>query len=152
MRFLTRSTALALCALAALGACKKKEPPPPAVAPAPPPPAPSVSAIDLGRHVGPNKRVSDTTSVFAPRDTLYLSVATENTAAGATLLAKWTYETGQTVDSSSQAVAAPSAAEPVSVTEFHLVKPKGWPAGKYKVEVWLDGASKGSKEFEVKRR
>jgi hypothetical protein len=152
-----RISTFAIAALAVLAvACKKKDAapaattPPPA-APAPTPPAATVSALELGRHIGTNKRVTDTTSVFAPRDTFYLAVASENTAPGAMLLAKWTFQTGQTVDSTTQAIAAPAAGEPVSVTEFHLNKPSGWPVGKYRVEVWLDGASKGSREFEVKR-
>jgi len=37
-----------------------------------------------------------------------------------------------------------------AVTEFHISKPSGWPAGKYKVEIAVDGAPAGSKEFEVK--
>ncbi|HEX4934196.1 MAG TPA: hypothetical protein VFV33_13495 [Gemmatimonadaceae bacterium] len=147
--------ALAALVLVATGACKKKEaaPPPeaPAAAPAVPAPTPAVSALELGRHIGANKRVADTTSTFAPRDTFYLSVVTENTAPGAMLLAKWHFQTGQLVDSTVQAVAAPSAGEPTSVTEFHLVKPKGWPAGTYTVEVFLDGASKGKREFAVKK-
>ena len=150
-----RITPLALAALAMLAtsACKKKEaaPPPVVEAPAPPPPAPSVSGLEVGRHIGANRRVSDSTSTFAPRDTFYLAVMTENTAPGASLTAKWSFQTGQKVDSTVQAIAAPSAGEPVSVTEFHLVKPKGWPVGKYTVEVWLDGMSKGTKEFVVKR-
>ena len=36
-------------------------------------------------------------------------------------------------------------------TEFHVFKPTGWPEGKYKVEVSLNGALAGSKDFEVKR-
>jgi hypothetical protein len=148
---------LAIAALAVMTvACKKKDEapaaaPPAAAAPAPAPPSATVSAVEIGRHIGENKRVTDTTSVFAPRDTLYLAVATENTAPGATLLAKWTFQTGQTIDSTTQVVAAPGAGAMGTVSEFHLVKPSGWPVGKYKVEVWLDGASKGVREFEVKR-
>lgn len=150
-----RYSTLAIAALAVMAAaCKKKDAapapatPPPAAAPAP---VAAVTAVEIGRHIGENKRVTDTTSVFAPKDTLYLAVATENTAPGAMLLAKWSFQTGQTVDSTTQAIAAPSAGAPTTVSEFHLVKPNGWPVGKYKVEVWLDGASKGMKEFEVKR-
>ena len=37
-----------------------------------------------------------------------------------------------------------------ATTEFHIVKPGGWPAGKYKVEIGVDGSPAGSKDFEVK--
>jgi hypothetical protein len=36
------------------------------------------------------------------------------------------------------------------VTEFHISKPDGLPAGKYKVEVLLNGNAAGSKDFTVK--
>lgn len=139
-------------AVTALAACKKKEAAPVAETPPPPPPPPaaSVSSIELGRRVGANQRVTDTTSAFARRDTMHLAVLTENTGPGATLLAKWTFQTGQTVDSTSQPVAAPTAAEPVTVTHFQISKKTAWPAGTYKVEVWLDGVSKGTREFAVK--
>ncbi|MBK8249587.1 MAG: hypothetical protein IPK85_19645 [Gemmatimonadetes bacterium] len=150
-----RYSSLAIAALAVMAvACKKKDAAPAATTPpvaAAPAPVATVTAVEIGRHLGENKRVSDTTSVFAPKDTLYLAVATENTAPGAMLLAKWSFQTGQTVDSTTQAIAAPGPGAMGTVSEFHLVKPSGWPVGKYKVEVWLDGASKGVKEFEVKR-
>jgi hypothetical protein len=34
-------------------------------------------------------------------------------------------------------------------TEFHVSKPDGWPAGKYKIEVLVNGATAGTKEFDV---
>jgi hypothetical protein len=37
-----------------------------------------------------------------------------------------------------------------AATEFHISKPKPWPVGKYKVEIAVDGAPAGSKDFEVK--
>ncbi len=153
--FRIRTLAIATLALVAVSACKKKDAVPAAdtsvAMTPPPPPAPSVSALELGRHLSANKRVTDTTSTFAPRDTFYLAVMTENTAPGASLTAKWTFQTGQLVDSTTQAVAAADAASPVSVTEFHVAKPKGWPVGTYKVEVWLDGMSTGTREFAVRR-
>ena len=33
----------------------------------------------------------------------------------------------------------------------YISKPSGWPVGKYKVEVSVDGSPAGSKEFEVKQ-
>jgi len=137
----------------AVAACAKKSNPPAAdsAAMAPPPaPSPSVSTMELGKHLATTKRVADTTSLFAPRDTLYLAVVTENPGASSTLSAKWTFQTGQLVDSTSQAVASASGSS-ASVTEFHVVKPSGWPAGKYTVEVRLNGQSVGSKQLEVKR-
>lgn len=140
--------------LAVTIACSKKEEAPAAdsaaAAPMTPPAAvASVSIMELGKAVGPNMRVTDTTSMFKARDTIYLAVVTENAAQGSMLTAKWTFQDGQVVDSTSQPVSPPSAMEPVSVTEFHISKPSGWPAGKYTVEVLLDGVSKGTKTFDV---
>ncbi|MBC7897362.1 MAG: hypothetical protein H7066_18235 [Cytophagaceae bacterium] len=142
--------------LAVTIACSKKEEAAvadsAAAAPMTPPAAvANVSILELGRGIGPNMRVTDTTSMFKAGDTIYLAVVTENAAQGSMLTAKWTFQDGQVVDSTSQPVAPPSATEPVSVTEFHVSKPGGWPAGKYTVEVMLDGASKGSKTFDVGR-
>ena len=147
-----RSITIAALAVLSIASCKKKDTAPAADTTTPaPPPAATVSAIELGKHVGANRRVTDTTSVFAARDTFFLAVVSENTAPGAMLTAKWSFQTGQLVDSTTQAVAAPDAASPVSVTEFHINKPSRWPAGTYKVEVLLDGASKGMREFAVKK-
>lgn len=145
--------AVASLAFVAVAACGKKDAAPvdttPAVAP---PPPPSVSTIELGRQIGMNKRVTDTTSSFGRRDTMYVAVVTENAVAGNTLTARWSFvATGQLVDSTSQAVAPAEAGMTSSVTEFHISKPTPWPTGKYKVEVTFNGAAAGMKEFEVKR-
>lgn len=106
-----------------------------------------VTDVSLGRAIGADKAVSDTTDKFRPNDTVYASVATDGTAPSATLRAKWTFEDGQTIDESSRTI-TPSGRER---TEFHVVKPSGWPAGKYKVEVFLNDQSAGTKTFEVER-
>ena len=139
--------------LAAVGAagCKKDAPPPPqeeAAAPAPAPaPEFNVSTIELGSRVGADKRVSSPATSFKPKDTIYVSVATEGSGTSPkTISAKWTYEDGQVVKEDSESIrpAGPAA------TEFHIAKPGGWPAGKYKVEIAVDGTPAGSKDFEVK--
>ena len=138
----------------AVAACSKKDAEPaPDTTPAPAPPAnPTVSTIELGRRIGSDKRVTDTTSVFARRDTIYLAVVTDNTSPTTNLTARWSFvSTGQVVDSTAQAVAPSASAGTVSVTEFHIAKPSGWPPGKYKVDVTMDGQSVGSREFEVRR-
>ena len=52
------------------------------------------------------------------------------------------------MDESTRAI-APNGRER---TEFHIFKPNGWPAGKYKVEVFLNDQSAGLKTFDVKPR
>lgn len=145
-------TVIAVSTLAAVG-CRKDEVPPAdsaAAAPAPPPAA-MVTTIETGKHIDANKRIVDTASTFSPRDTMYVSVLTTNATANTMLKTIVTFQTGQVVDSSSQAVAPPATPGGSSVTEFHLVKPRGWPTGDYTVEVWLDGQSAGTRTLTVKR-
>ena len=104
-----------------------------------------VTDVSLGRAIGGDKAVTDSTDKFAPNDTIYASVATDGTAPSASVRAKWTFEDGQTVDESTRTI-APSSRER---TEFHISKPNGWPAGKYKGEVFLNDQSAGLKTFEV---
>lgn len=109
----------------------------------------AVTSIDVGKSVDAEKRVTSATTTFAPRDTMYVSVTTENAPANAMLTAKWTYQDGQVVDSLTQAVAAATATGGPTVTEFHLARPSGWPAGRYTVEVLLNGQSVGTREITV---
>jgi hypothetical protein len=138
-------------AVAVIGmpACKKKEAPAPpaeAAAPAPAPPAFAVQGIDVGKSIGADKKVTAPATTFGRRDTIYVSVATEGAAPSKTISAKWTFQDGQVVKEQSEAIAPTGPA----ATEFHISKPKPWPVGKYKVEIAVDGAAAGSKEFEVK--
>jgi len=132
----------------ALACAKKAEQKAPA--PAPPPSRPPVAAsvqvteVQLGNGIGADKRVSAPVDVFAPTDTIYASVATTGSAPRATLTARFTYQDGQVVDESSQDVSS------AGVTEFHISKPDGWPAGRYQVEVLLDGKSVSTRAFEVR--
>ena len=105
----------------------------------------SVAEIDLGRSVS-NARVTDRTDDFRATDTIYTSVRTTGASPSSTIMARWTFEDGQVVQESSQAIAPTGEA----FTEFHISKPGGLPTGKYKVEVFLDSRSAGTKEFEVK--
>lgn len=105
-----------------------------------------VTDVTLGRSVGGDKAITDRTDTFRPNDTIYASVATDGSANSATLRARWTFEDGQVVDDSTRTI-APNNRER---TEFHISKPTGWPAGKYKVEVSLDNQSVETKNFEVR--
>ena len=106
-----------------------------------------VSHIDMGRSLTADKTINDKTDSFKPNDTIYASIATEGTAATATLKARWTFQDGQAVDESTQTIAPTGDAR----SEFHISKPDGWPAGKYKLEVFLNGSSVATKDFEVQR-
>ena len=130
--------------LLGVAACGKKAQETSAVPPAPA--AVSVTAVELGRAIGGDKRVTDKTDQFKPNDVIYAAVLTSGTSTNASLKARWTYEDGQVVNESEQAIAPTGDA----VSEFHISKPSGWPAGKYKVEVLLNGSSAQTKDFQVK--
>lgn len=151
----TRFPLAAFVALSALSvlACRKEEELPPAdsVAAAPAPAPAAVTTIETGRHIGTDMRISDTATTFAPRDTLFVSVVTSNATGSNTLKGVLTFQGGQVVDSATQVIAAPVTTGGTSVTEFHWVKPGGWPVGDYTVEVWLDGQSAGTRTLTVKR-
>ena len=104
-----------------------------------------MSEVETGKKVEADKSIADDTDDFGVRDTIYVSVKTEGTGSG-TLAAKWTFQDGQTVEESSQSI------DPTGDAwhEFHIQKASAWPAGKYKVDVTLNGAAAGSKEFEIK--
>ncbi|RPI46331.1 MAG: hypothetical protein EHM59_07720 [Betaproteobacteria bacterium] len=140
-----------------IAGCSKEEPPPPppapkaeAPAPAPAPAAPaevSVLNINLGKAIGPDKKVTTPTETFAKSDTIYAVIETQG-AGNATLKAKWTYHKGDqtaVVDENTQTISATGPA----TTEFHISKPDGWPAGEYQVEVTLNDKPAGMKKFSV---
>lgn len=153
--------AAALVASLAVVGCKKKEeavvPPPAATEPAPmPAPAPiaataSITAVDLGTAVGPDMRVTTPSTTFKPTDTIHAAVSTTTSDPTATVPArigaKWTYQDGAVVKEDPAVEAQLTGS---GVTSFSINSPKGFPAGKYKVEVSLDGAVVQSREFEVK--
>jgi hypothetical protein len=149
--------AAALVASLALAGCKKKEetvitPPPAASEPAPMPPAEpmpaavSVVSVDLGKAVGADNKVDAAITTFAPKDTIYTVVMTDGTAANAPLMVTWTAPDGSQVASETKMLNTTGPA----TTEFHATKPDGFPVGKYKADVSLNGAVVQSREFEVK--
>ncbi len=106
-----------------------------------------VSSIQLGKGLGADMNFRDETEDFGVRDTVYAVVKAEGAATGAKLDAKWTYQSGQTVDQQSLTI-SPAGGE--TRHQFHLQKASAWPKGDYKLEVMLDGASAGTKEFSIK--
>jgi hypothetical protein len=161
-----RFIAVLLPMLLALAACKRDDQttatttpaptptPPPATQPAPlpsptttpaPTPAVTIANIELGNTVGADNRVTTPAETFKPGDTIYAAVSTNGAAPSTTIVARWTYQDGQVVNESTQTIAPTGPA----VTTFNIAKPDGWPAGKYKVEVLIDGQMVGQREFDV---
>jgi hypothetical protein len=104
-----------------------------------------VVEIDLGRAIGPDKRVIEPADEFRSGDTIYASVVMLGRANAATLSARWTRSSGALVDETVRTVSPVGE----TIAEFHLVHPAGWQKGKYRVEILLDGTTVGREEFEV---
>ena len=153
----------AMLGSAALVGCKKKEEPaplPPAAETAPAPaPAPaampataSVNSVDLGNAVGADMRVTAPMSSFSPKDaTIYAAVSTGTSDPAASVAgklgAKWTHvDSSQVVHEESKDITFAGD----GVTDFQISKPDGWPTGKYKVEILLDGTVVQTRDFDVK--
>lgn len=158
---LNMAIAAALLGSLALVGCKKKQdetamtPPPATTEPATmpttaPATAATITSVDLGNAVGANMKVDMPATTFAPKDTIYASVATSTSDSGAAVPAKvgakWTFEDGQVVNEETRDLNLSGTGD----TEFHISKPDGFPTGKYKVEISLDGNVAQSRDFEVK--
>ena len=146
-------TAVSLAALLSVSACKKADQGTPADSAAAATPvtteAPKmleVGDIDMGRHIGPDKKITDKTDDFAPKDTIYAAVDTKNAGTGK-LTARWNFEDGKVVHVDSTTISPTADA----TTEFHIVKPTGWPVGKYTVHILLNDTEVKTKEVTVKK-
>ena len=120
-----------------------------AAAPPPAPPAaaatPAVASVQVGKSIGADKRITSGGGTIGTRDTVYASVATTGTGS-ATLVANWTTADGTRVHSDTQTVNLSGPA----VTEFHITRPRAWPAGRYHVEVLLNGQQAGRADYEIR--
>ena len=150
--------AAALVGTVALVGCKKKEEPvvaPPAVvepapAPAPVEPAPapvSATSVTVGSTAAADKSVA-AVGMFGVKDKIIVSVKTDaTTPANATIDAKLTFQDGQVAGQQTATVVAGG----VDTTNIEFTNANAWPAGKYKVDVTLNGQPVGmTQEIEVK--
>jgi hypothetical protein len=166
-----RLIAVALLASTALVACKKHDDttvpasttpvasapdtslPPAAPAPMPSTPAAGdvISDVQLGTAVGADNRVGSPMTSFGTKDTLYASVTTAANASGK-IGARWTYlgadgnAAPTEVDTQTKDLSGGAA----TTHEFHVSKPDGWPAGKYRVEITHDGTVVQTRDFDVR--
>jgi hypothetical protein len=148
-------TLLAAAAVVALAGCSKNNPDQNAssagsvasdtTTKAPASVAVRVADVALGKHIGPDKKVTDATDTFAPKDSIFASVHTTGTNSGK-ITAHWTFQDGQVVDDRSETISGKGD----DYTEFHIAKPSGWPAGKYTLHVLVDGTEVQTKDFTVK--
>ena len=156
-RIRIRAISTVLCVLlVAFVACKKKEEAPapapvvePTMVPIPPTAAPAVNivSVDLGKSLGPDKKVAASMDTFAAKDTIFTVVSTDGSAASSTIHFKVTAPDGTTTVKEDSKTIAPTG--PAN-TEFSIQKPSGWPKGTYSVAVSVDGGPVTTKTFTVK--
>lgn len=105
--------------------------------------------LALGTHIADDYTVKKAQTTFRPDDhTLYAAVGTDGAGDGDTLGARWTYQDGQTVSDIAQSIRADGPA----TTTFRVHNPHDWPAGKYHVNILLNGKPVADRNFEVAAR
>jgi len=167
---LAQAALVALLGTLALAGCKKKEadtsmtPPASTTIATPPPAMPAtvaspvpmtgavgVSGVELGNAAGADMKITAPTDAFSPKDKIIVAVSTATTDANATvpgkLAAKWSHvDSNQVVNEEARDIQFHGP----QVYDFQIVNPQPWPAGKYKVEIMLDGNTVQTRQFEVK--
>ena len=103
----------------------------------------SLSNIQVGRSLNPDRSVASITSLFKPNETIYVAVQTREAGSGAVGV-KWMFGT-QVIEQPTKQVSYDGAAS----TEFHLQHSGGFPPGDYSVEIFLDGKAVGKRAFKV---
>jgi hypothetical protein len=107
-----------------------------------------VANVMIGKRLGPQNRIAEPTFQFGPQDTVYVSMGVQGTPAEGRLAARWLAQTGKTIDSTAQPIAAGDSGN----KEFHLAQPKGWQPGTYLVTIYLNGDSADAKTFAVRKQ
>ena len=156
---LSRALIVGLAATLALAGCKKKEeasemPPPapaattpaPTPAPAAAPAAVTISSVTVGNTAGADKSVAPVATI-GTKDKIIVSVRTDGTASNVNLAVRLTFQDGQVAG---EQTATLNTSGP-DTTNVEFSNANGWPAGRYKAEVTVNGQSAGMpQEFEVK--
>lgn len=106
----------------------------------------TITAVDLGRSIGSDYRITEKMDTFTPKDVIYTTIITNGASPSSVLKATWTFQDGQVVDTTERTIAPTGE----TATEFHIAKPDGFPVGKYTLDVYLDGNKIQTKTFEVK--
>lgn len=102
--------------------------------------------VDMGRHVGDDRKVIDKTDDFAPTDTIFASVHTSGKATKEPLVGRWTFENGNTIAEEIDTVTTSGDA----FSAFFIMKQGGLPKGKYTLHVLINGSEVRAKDATVK--
>ncbi len=108
----------------------------------------TVTDITVGRSLASDDTIAAEarTNSFWANDTFYVSVATDGTAPSVTVTARWTYQDGTVAGEATKTI---SPNGPTN-TALQASNPELWKPGDYKVEIFLDAVSAGTKELRAR--
>ena len=105
----------------------------------------SVSSVTIGNAAAPDRTVP-ALSTLGTQDDIVVSVRTDGSAQNVTLGARLTYEDGQVAGEQTASLNT-NAAETTNIT---FANAKAWPAGRYTVQVMVDGQPVASQNIEIR--
>jgi hypothetical protein len=104
-----------------------------------------VETLQLGRSLNADNSVADPTTTFKPNETIYVSALNAERGDG-TIRVKWYYGTQLLSDREKQV-----SFKGAGATEFNLQAAGNFPPGDYSVEVEVNGASVGKRNFSISK-
>ena len=102
-----------------------------------------VQTLQLGRSLNADNSVAEPTTTFKPNETIYVSALNAERGDG-TIRVKWYYGTQLLSDREKQV-----SFKGAGATEFNLQSAGNFPPGDYSVEVEVNGAPVGKRNFTV---
>lgn len=106
----------------------------------------TVSAVTVGNNAAADRSVQPVAQLGA-RDKIIVSVRTDGSAVNTNVSARLTYQDGQVAGEESATLNTTGP----ETTNIEFTNANGWPAGKYRAEVMVNGQPQGTaQEFEIK--
>jgi len=112
-----------------------------------PPPPPSVDGVTLAKSVDSSYKAVDPTTTFAPTDKFFASTQVSNLIVGSKVESRW-YFGADEINGGRTSITSDKAGS--GYLSFSLSNTTPFPAGDYKVEIYLDGALVKTVPFNVK--
>ncbi len=104
-----------------------------------------VTMIQLGNALGADGKIGKPTAIFKPTDTVYVAATTERPGHNIALKAKWTFQDDTVVKEITQTISPTDTL----VTHFQIANDSGWPTGRYKLEIQVNGQTAAVTEYTV---
>ena len=106
-----------------------------------------IADVKIGKAIDTEKKISNETDDFMPRDSVYVVVHTTGNASNAKLNVRVNAEDGKVVSDHSETISPTGD----TYTAFHVSKAGGMKVGKYTAHVSLNGSDLQTKDFSVKK-